>query len=38
MSPEAPMSAARESVETARATSSWTYRVQLSLVSRALLS
>ena len=31
MSPEAPVSAARQSVETARATSSWTYRVQLSL-------
>jgi hypothetical protein len=29
MSPEAPISAARESVEAARATSSWTYRVQL---------
>jgi hypothetical protein len=38
MSPEAPVSAARESVRTARATSSWTYRVQPSLVSRAPLS
>jgi hypothetical protein len=38
MPPEAPVSAARESVETARATSSWTDRVQLSLVSRGLLS